>query len=391
MEQIAMRETALRLVTIRSEILENYPFFGRLLMRLPFGFAECETAFTDMRRIVFDPEFAKRLDDKELCFVVLHELMHCVLKHCTRGRGKLHYLYNIACDIVVNSIVLEAMHLKDIKIDGSNAMHLSPEGFEGRNYSAEELYEKILKNVDDKFIEEYGVSIFDSHKIWEELLADPLIEEMWDSHMRNAIKGSGGGSGIPSSIERYISSINHLSKLSWKQVLHDYIQNDQCDYVFSKPDTRYSGDFVMPSFQENVEGSKIEKVFFFVDTSGSVSGVAIAEAFEEIRDSIEQVGNMSGMIFFFDSQVSEPTLFENLTDIEKIRPVGGGTNFKKIFERVTQYDEDELPTTIIIITDGYAEFPDESEALDIPVIWLIIDSDIDSPWGECLHVYTDEE
>ena len=41
------------------------------------------------------------------------------------------------------------------------------------------------------------------------------------------------------------------------------------------------------------------------------------------------------------------------------------------------------------MTDGYANFPDESQALGIPVIWLIIDSDVQSPWGECLHVYTD--
>ena len=198
MEQNSMRIVAQRLITIRSDILESHPFFGRLLLRLPFGFAECETAYTDMKKIVFDPQFATRLDDKQLCFIVMHELMHCVLKHCTRSNGKLHTLYNIACDIVVNSIVLEAMNLKEIEIDGIKAMHLSPEGVEGRKYSAEELYEKLLKEADEKFIEKYGMSIFDSHKIWEELMGDPVLEEMWNTYIKKASKSCGSGSGMQS-------------------------------------------------------------------------------------------------------------------------------------------------------------------------------------------------
>ena len=391
MNQSSMKETAQRLIAVRSELLDSYPFFGRLLMRLPFGFAECKTAYTDMRKIVFDPDFATRLDDTALRFVVLHELMHCVLKHCIRAKGKLHYLYNIACDIVVNSIVLQAMNLKEIEIDGVKAMHLSPKGTEGRNYSAEELYELLLKDADEKFISKYGKSIFDSHEIWEDLLDDPLVEELWDAYVKKAVKSAGDGSGIPDSIEKFVSAIDHKPKISWKQILHDYVQSDSFDYVFSKPDNRYSGDFIMPSFHENEDGMKIDKVFFFVDTSGSVSGEAVAEAFEEIKDAIEQIGNMSGVVMFFDAQVSKPIPFENVEDIEQMKPIGGGgTDFKKIFNHIEKCNEEELPKVIIIITDGYADFPDESKAMGIPVIWLIIDSDVDSPWGECLHVYTDE-
>lgn len=392
MEQSDLKYMAQRLIQTRSTILEAYPFFGRILMRLPFGFADCETAYTDMRRIVFDPAFAISLSDKELCFVVMHELMHCVLKHCIRGRGKLHYLYNIACDIVVNSIVLEAMGLKEFEIAGSEVMHFSPTGYEGRNYSTEEIYAMLLKEADESFIKEFGISIFDSHEIWGQLANDPLLEGIWDAYIKKAGKDAGNGSGIPDSIERYIDEIYHTTKISWKQILHDYIQNDQFDYVFSKPDKRYSGEYIMPSFQEDIYGSKIEKIFFFVDTSGSVTGTAISEAFEEIKDAINQIGNMSGQVMFFDAEVSSAFPFESVNDIGKMKPIGGGgTNFKKIFEYMSQYSEEELPTTIIIMTDGYAEFPDESVALGIPVIWLIIDSDIDSPWGECLHVYTDEE
>ena len=51
---------------------------------------------------------------------------------------------------------------------------------------------------------------------------------------------------------------------------------------------------------------------------------------------------------------------------------------------------DEMPRAIIIITDGFAEFPDEKVSKDIPVFWIITDSNVQPPWGESIHIYTDQ-
>lgn len=34
------------------------------------------------------------------------------------------------------------------------------------------------------------------------------------------------------------------------------------------------------------------------------------------------------------------------------------------------------------------QFPDESQALGVPVVWLIIDSDVVPPFGDVIHIYT---
>ena len=44
---------------------------------------------------------------------------------------------------------------------------------------------------------------------------------------------------------------------------------------------------------------------------------------------------------------------------------------------------------ILIFTDGYAAFPEEDAAMDIPVVWLILDSPVEPPWGNTIHLYTD--
>ena len=81
MDKNELRELTEKLVSVRTRLLSTHPFFGRLLLHLQLGYAECGTAFTDMKRIVFDTAFAKRLGEGELRFVFLHELMHCVLHH----------------------------------------------------------------------------------------------------------------------------------------------------------------------------------------------------------------------------------------------------------------------------------------------------------------------
>lgn len=389
MDQNQLRQTASRLIESRKEILSNYPFFGRLLLRLPFGFADCKTAYTDMRRIVFDPAFASRLDDEALLFVLMHEVMHCVLKHCVRGKGKLHLLYNIACDIVVNSIILEALGLETISIDGEEPMHLTPKGDEGRNYNAEEIYVMLMSKTPKEIATLYGENNLDDHGAWDDLPSDSLVSDIWDTYMKEQEKGAGIGTGIPNSIERYVREVYRTPKISWKQILNDYIKHNRYDYSFSTPDKRFSDDILLPSFCEDMDGAKIEKILFFVDTSGSVCGEALSEAYGEIKDAIEQLDSMSGIIHFFDTAVSEGFPFESVEDVNKIKPVGGGgTDFIKVFRFMKENYEDDPPSVIVVITDGMADFPDESDAMGIPVIWLIVDSHVDSPWGECLHVYS---
>jgi predicted metal-dependent peptidase len=74
-------------------------------------------------------------------------------------------------------------------------------------------------------------------------------------------------------------------------------------------------------------------------------------------------------------------------DLLKIRPVGGGgTDFGIIFQYVQKKMQEEPPASIIILTDGYAPFPKESVAMDIPVLWIINNEDVTPPWGKVARI-----
>ena len=137
-----------RLLLSRMRILCNHGFYGLLLMHMRYGVDEKEeTAYTDGERIVFGTDFLDNLSDSELDFIMMHEIMHVVLQHCFRGFDCDDYMFNVACDIVVNSNLLleNKMLTSSITLDKyGESMHLTPDGKEGYEFTAEQVYGMIL-------------------------------------------------------------------------------------------------------------------------------------------------------------------------------------------------------------------------------------------------------
>ena len=385
-DTVDIRALARRLIAVRAGLLGRYPFFGRLLLRLRLGFADCGTAYTDMERIVFDPAFGTALSDGELEFLFLHELMHCVLRHCVRREDRLGLPYNIACDIVVNSFVLELLREKTFTVDGEEVAHLTPYGEEGRKYTAEEVYDMLMKKADGN-TPPSGCGP-DTHEPWEgEDMTHAAAR--WDGYVREA-ESAAGMTGVSVGLQRQLERLKTPGRVNWRQLLHDFIRHDRHDYVYEPPDRRFQGDVIMPSFQADVTGQRVDELWFYVDTSGSVSNRQVAAAYREIREAVEQVDGLTGRLAFFDSAATEPVPFESVEELDAICPVGGGgTDFRAIFKGLEDPEKEERPNLIVVITDGYARFPDESAAAEIPVIWIITDSAVEPPWGECVHIGTD--
>jgi hypothetical protein len=47
---------------------------------------------------------------------------------------------------------------------------------------------------------------------------------------------------------------------------------------------------------------------------------------------------------------------------------------------------EKLPASIIILTDGYAPFPQERLAMGIPVLWLLNNENVEPPWGKVARI-----
>ena len=105
-----------------------------------------DTAATDGVRIMFGPDFLNGLTDSELDFIMMHEVLHVVLQRCLQHGDREPERFNIACDIVVNSNILleNQMDRQSITLKKyGESMHFAPDGKEGYEYTAEQVYEML--------------------------------------------------------------------------------------------------------------------------------------------------------------------------------------------------------------------------------------------------------
>lgn len=195
----------------------------------------------------------------------------------------------------------------------------------------------------------------------------------------------------PIAAERIIEELKN-PKLDWRTILNDFVQEEICDYSFSPPDRRMQDSpFFLPDFNEKDES--VKDLLFMIDTSLSMSNEQITECYSEIYGAIQQFGGkLQGKLGFFDAVVVEPVPFESEDEFKIIRPKGGGgTSFDIIFDYVQKKMMDEPPVSIIILTDGYAPYPDESCAGGIPVLWIINNDNATPEWGKIARILPNHE
>jgi len=378
-----MKEYMKRLLISRMRVLCNHGFFGLLLMHMRYAIDEqASTAYTDGERIVFGVEFLENLSDGELDFIMMHEILHVALQHCFRGRKYDAEAFNIACDIVVNSNILLENDMDPAGItlaEYGESMHLAPDGKEGHKYTAEEVYQMLMKKQNGSAKQKMHTD-WDDHSNWEEGGNSSAEKDVWAKRLQDAAQACAARGQVPLFAKRVLEELGGC-RTDWRTVLNEFIQEEVSDYSFSPPDRRFDGgDFFLPDFNEKDE--RVEDILFMVDTSGSMSDRMITAAYSEIRGAIDQFdGKLKGWLGFFDAAVVEPEPFADEQELRIIRPVGGGgTDFGVIFDYVRGMSKP--PASIVILTDGYAPFPAQSAAMGIPVLWMINNNEITPPWGK---------
>lgn len=91
-----------------------------------------------LKEIYINPRW--RFNRDELIFILLHEYLHVGLRHDVRAQGRDSYLWNVACDYVINGWLVE-MRVGQIPTEGM----LYDPLLAGR--SAEDIYDEITQNL----------------------------------------------------------------------------------------------------------------------------------------------------------------------------------------------------------------------------------------------------
>lgn len=127
---------------LKRKMALTYPSFAQEISTTNISVdSRIQTAGTEGKNILFNPQFLDSLTDKQQLFVVAHEFFHIKFKHMFRLRdkdGNLRdmQLWNIATDAIIN---------ENLKDDGLEMVEGGVEMKNARKFTAEELYEKLLK------------------------------------------------------------------------------------------------------------------------------------------------------------------------------------------------------------------------------------------------------
>ena len=87
---IMREEVKERIIIARVGLLLRHPFFGNMATRLKIQAADewLMTAAVDGRNLYFNTQFFNAMNNKEIEFVIAHEILHCVFDHLTRREDR---------------------------------------------------------------------------------------------------------------------------------------------------------------------------------------------------------------------------------------------------------------------------------------------------------------
>ncbi|MDO5536172.1 MAG: VWA-like domain-containing protein [Desulfovibrionaceae bacterium] len=124
---------------VRARLVTEHPFFGDLALRLVLKEdRKCRDLWTDGRTMAFNPLFVSAMGEDRLAGAQAHEVLHLVFGHHLRRRDREKTLWNRACDLAVNSILVESgFHLPDGFLYNAD--------FAGK--TADDIYDILLSRI----------------------------------------------------------------------------------------------------------------------------------------------------------------------------------------------------------------------------------------------------
>lgn len=354
--------------------------------------------------LAYNPDFFASLKEDERTFVLIHEMMHVLLHHCThrmssdRARA---YKENVAMDLAINCMIKEETGIaiprfkEDIgeKKKGEiqcllPAMFKFPENLSYEQYLA--LLDKKYPDVKVKFVgpggkpcgsngtgdddsdivveisEDCALGKITKHRIDpkhggnydEDAFIDDYVRNVVEQAVRNHQWGHLGAEAVELVLKAQEQPLN------WRDILRLKVGSF---ISFDKEPTRrrWNKHYGKPFLGSTTKS--LEPVAVYADTSGSVGSADLSRFIVEI----ERIANYTGVyLWSFDTDVKDPdeTVLFNRQNIESIEFKGrGGTCFSPIFEHAKQ----KKISQVVVLTDGFAEEISEQQVEGLDVVWVI--------------------
>lgn len=373
-----------RINKAKYNLIAKDPFFSMYLSFLEFKESkDIETFATDGRRIYYNREFGSRLTLAEIEGVLAHEVLHVAFQHPQRMQDRQPLLWNIACDMVINSLLQK--HGYTLPEAGT----FDPQK---RDASAEEIYEQERKKLIerwkrqkkfgsfDDFIKDWGKNTINIGEILrpedgidpKELGVPPLNERDGDP-----LGKSFGMDSLGARRDVEEEEISPPPPPSWQTILRNALQlvRGKDTYTYHKLHKAYLPHrIIIPT----ASGYRVPSVFVSIDTSGSIGQRDLKTFLNELENLLKKIVDKVCVLWHDADVYPEEKPVTTLSQAKRLRPRGrGGTNFCPVFEYVNKQKTSKK--ILILFTDGIGKMPEK--APPYPVIWVSTERK-DFPFGK---------
>ena len=374
----------------KARLLVQNPYFGTLASRLEFKKNDNIQSFLS-NGIIFEynDEYLNDLDLDEIGFTLSNATMHAALAHDNRQKKRMSWLWQLATDHAINSMLIEN------GLDAPFGVNYQKR-FDGMY--AEEIY-AILKDeikneeFDDNEENDTGFNEEDRKKESEEKAPNPdakdekpktqqevdteeraVDEEAWKKNLEEASEKF--KNELPEGIKRFYEL--EVFKVDWRSELYNAIDRHYYhDYVLIPPSKKllYMGTY-LPSLSSNML-----RIVVAIDSSGSVNEELLGVFISEFESILLSFSTFEIDLLICDDKIRSLTHFSSGDKLEYELKGGGATDFNPVFEVI----EGELyeAQLLLYFTDLEGKFPLEEPLVD--TIW-ITPSENEVPFGKVIRI-----
>ena len=398
-----------RIITARVGLLLRHPFFGNMATRLRILAADdwLGTAAVDGRNLYYNTQFFNAMNNKEIEFVVAHEILHMVFDHLGRRDDRNPMLYNIAADYIVNNTLVRDRIgtipsivdcYQDFKYEGWTSEQVYDELFEEAKKNGEEALKQLGEMLDEHLDMDEGDEGSSPGEEGEDGNGNATskskpkyskedIKQIKDEIKENMLSAaqSAGAGNVPGAVARMIKELTE-PKMNWREIIRQSVQSTiRSDYTFSRPSRKgQMSGAILPSmdFQDTID------IAVCIDMSGSIGEVQGKDFLGEVQGIMEEFPDYNIKVWCFDTRVYNEEDFEandgkDLLDYQLMG--GGGTDFMANWTYMKE--QDYVPKKLIMFTDGYAwdSWGIADYCDTVFVIHSHHDKNLQAPFGQTAH------
>ena len=390
----------------RNELYVNLPYLDAALCALAFapGSGVTLSLATDGETLYYDGAWlAERYLRSPVwtCRAYLHVILHCMLRHLAKKRGKVPELWDLACDTAVESILDELDYpcLNTGPVPRKRKFY----GECRRNMpvlTAEGVYRRLLRLS----LPEYEIAqlqrafLADDHGLWDPERQDGQDQsrrqdQKWQDLSGKAQTGletvlSGQSTGGEAVLEQIRVAVR--DDVDYRAFLRRFavprevmaVDGDAFDYGFYSYGLRLYGNMPLVEPPETREEKRIEDFVIAVDTSMSTSGERVRQFLACTYAILRSTGTFTRKVHIrviqCDDQIRSDDVIHDLEDLraymESFRLTGGSaTDFRPVFEHVAKLQEAGAFTSLrglVYFTDGMGIYPEKRAPYETAFILL---------------------